>query len=227
MTKISVPLAGNFNWQDDRRLRSGDKIWFVSDAKTYTSAMYGQSRPQVWYRVGGLDLTTGGLGYFEFSTDDARAMLKAGSLTPLPWRSHQLSGIELKRHSHGSQDRGRFRETVALIKLDPAILAHGPALRSYFDKTLSFVGNTEPGKWSGIEAWAARENRIENAALAIVGWFSAGDLRKVLGAPLNVTPILARLVGEGRLAPNGKKRRGARYMVAPPKMTERLDWTGQ
>jgi hypothetical protein len=216
----------SFQWQEDKRLRSGDKVWFISDAKTFMSAMYGQSRPQTWYRVGGLDLSTTKLGYFHFSSDDSRAMAKAG-LDLLPWKVQQSRGIELTRHSHGSQNKGRFRETVALIELEPVLLAQGPALRSYFENVLGFRGNTKPGVWNAIEVWAARENEIEKGALAMVDWFSAGELKEALGENVNVTPILVRLVKEGRLKPNGKKKRGARYMVAQPEVTERLDWTGQ
>ncbi len=210
-------------WQEDKRLKDDHKVWLITDAKTYTSGMYGCSKEQRFYRVGGLDLATNCLGYFKFSTDDVRAMLKSG-IDPAPWKSARQFGVGLTRHCHGSQKEGRFRESVCLIELDPALLTQGPALRAYFEERLSFHGNVDPGMWSEMVAWAARENRIETAALLMVGWFAAGDLKKVVGLDENVTTTLSRLVREGLLTPNGEKRRLARYMVAPPKIVERVDW---
>jgi hypothetical protein len=135
------------------------------------------------------------------------------------------TGIELTRSYHGPKKEGRFRESVALVDLDPDLAARGPDLRRYFERHLQFRGSSEPGMWKEVVAWAARENRMEAAALSMPGWFSAGDLKEVLGEPMRVGPVLARLVKEGRLLSNGKKTRGARYLVAPPMLVERADWT--
>jgi hypothetical protein len=213
-----------FKWQDEQRLRSGDRVWLITDVGCFTSAMWGASTPQKWYRAGGLDLATNRLGYFIFSTDDVRAMIKAG-IPPAPWKMRQARGIELIRFTHGGQKEGRFREAVLMIRLDSELLAQGPALRHYFVRNLTFKGNAKPGMWQGIVDWAARENRLEAEALKMVGWFSAGDLKAMTGATGSVSSLLRRLVKERRLLSNGKTRRSARYMVAPPVGSDRADWT--
>ena len=223
-TPLHIPSIP-FPWQGEKRLRSGDRVWILTDTHHFTSALYGCSTPQRWYRVGGLDLASQRLGYFTFSTDDARALLRAGIDAP-PWKIFQACGIELTRRYHGATREGRFRERVARIDLDPALAAQGPALRGYFERSLSFGGNAVPGMWRQIVARAQSEKAIEKAALSMVGWFAAGDIKKVVREGVNVTRVLARLVLEQRLVPNGKTKRAARYMVASPIMTERVDWTG-
>jgi hypothetical protein len=69
-----------------------------------------------------VDLRTGHLGYFDFGTDDAKALVKAG-IKPPAWKEPQVVGIELTRFSHGNQTKGRFKEKVTLIDLDPDLLA--------------------------------------------------------------------------------------------------------
>lgn len=213
-----------FPWQDDRRIKSGDRVWILTDTHSYESAMYGQSIPQRWHRVGGLDLRTMRLGYFTFSTDDVRAAIKDGAFAPAPWKAPQAHGIEVTRFYHGPKKQGRFRQKVSLIDLDPELVKRGPALRAYFTRTLSFKGNSESGMWKEIEAGAKQENAIEAAALSLEGWFSAGRLKAIVGSDVNVTPTLTRLVSEGLLLSNGKKTRAARYMVAPPAVSDRADW---
>lgn len=217
----SKPL---YPWQDERRLRSGDRMWLLTDIESYTSAMYGQSVPQRWYRAGGLDLASMKLGYFTFSIDDVRAILKAG-VTSAPWKTPQPHGLDVTRQYHGPTQEGRFRETVTMIELDPELLAQGPSLRGYFVRDLQFRSNSQPGMWGEIERRAAEWRSIEKAALSLNGWFAAGDVKALVGE-VNVTPVLARLVEEGVLVPNGKRKRGARYMVAPATTIERVDWAG-
>ena len=50
-------------------------------------------------------------------------------------------------------------------------------------------------------------------------------MEKTLGRDVNVSPNVARMVADGVLIPNGKRTKGARYMVAPPQLVERTDWT--
>lgn len=212
---MNTPLFNTqprFKWQDEKRLRSGDRVWIITDAQCFTRAMRGDSVEQRWCRVGGLDLATMKLGYFVFSTDDVRAMAKAG-IASIPWTSPQICGVEIRRHSHGGHREGRFRELVELIALDPCLQAQGPSLRTYFEKTLTFQSNAEPGVWAAIMKWAALRNRVEAAALARPDWFSVGDIKAIVGE-VNVTPILKRLVLDRALVTNGKPKKAARYAVA-------------
>ncbi len=84
--------------------------------------------------------------------------------------------------------------------------------------------------WEEIEGWARRQNVIEATALAMPDWFSAGDVKCIvetaLGTEVNVGSSLAQLVEDGVLVSNGKKTKGARYMVAGPDVTVRADWNG-
>jgi hypothetical protein len=224
---MTSPLRAStipFTWQDEKRLRSGDRVWIVTDTLSFWTAMYGRSTPQKFYKVGGLDLRSEKLGYFLFTTDDVRAILRAG-LAAAPWESPPTHGIELTRFYHGGTEQGRFRERISLIDLEPELVAQGPALRAYFERHLSFTGNSTAGMWQKIEDRAAELRAIESAAMSMSGWFAAGDVKALVGEKVNVTPTLALLVDEGRLLPNGKKKRGALYMVSPPQIIERTDWT--
>jgi hypothetical protein len=226
MTTTQKPAIPSF--RGTKRLSNGDRIFILTDTSSYSSAMYGRSAEQQWYRVGAVDLRTGHLGYFDFSTDDARQMVKSG-LVPPRWAEHQKVGIELVRLSHGSQTQGRFKEKVTLIDLDHELLAQGPMLRRYFEQKIGFTGNSSPaGMWEAHVAWAARENAIEAAALSMVGSFSAGDVTRAAGLDKlgSITGLLSRLVAEGRLVSNEGRRRARRYEVACPKILERIDWTG-
>jgi hypothetical protein len=52
--------------------------------------------------------------------------------------------------------------------------------------------------------------------------FKAAQVKNVVGAAINVTPVLSRLVEEeGHLTRVHKKR----YGVPPPKIVDRADWT--
>jgi hypothetical protein len=224
----SIPSLSPYPWQDERRLQSGDRVWIITDVASFSSSLYPWSSPQKWYRVGGLDLSTMRLGYFTFSTDDVRALLKAG-VVRAPWKVAQRCGFKITRLYHGPSEEGRFREKVKLVELEADLLAQGPMLRRYFEKALTFQGNSEPGMWDEIEDWARRQNVIEATALAMPDWFSAGDVKRIVettfGTVVNVSPALAVLVGDGLLLSNGKKTKAARYMVAPTQIVERADWS--
>ena len=89
-------------------------------------------------------------------------------------------------------------------------------------KKFAFAGhslNATPGICDELVWRAARENAIEAAALAIVGPLAAGDVRAAIGDPTaDVTPVLQRLVEEGKLLPPTGKKRWTRYAVAPPRV---------
>lgn len=213
-----------FEFHGHKRLSSRDRVWITTDVHSYTSKMLDWSVPQQWFEAGALCLDTNHLALVRFSNDDVRAMMKAG-MRPAPWPSHQRHGIELTRLYHGSQEKGRFREKVALIELDPELVKHGPMVRSHFEKEIGLRGNSTPGMWKEAVEWAKRENLIEAAALSFNDWFSAGMVKEIVG-DINVSPTLARLVQEGLLVPNGKAKKGARYMKAPPVLIDRADWNG-
>jgi hypothetical protein len=214
-----------FTWQPERRLRSGDRLWILTDTESYYSSMYGRSTPQRFYKVGGLDLRTEKLGYFLFTQDDARAILRCG-LDAAPWEVPQVHGIELTRFYHGSNEQGRFRERVSLVPLEPELAAQGSRLRAYFERHLSFRGNATPGMWQDLECRAGELRAIEKVALSMTDWFAAGDVKARVGNDVNVTRVLRLLVDEGRLITNGRKRRWCRYQGMPCQVVERSDWTG-
>lgn len=217
-----------FEYQGEKRLKSRDRVWIITDVEGYTQALFHWSTPQQFYRAGALCLDTMHLAMVEFSTDDVRAILKAGMAAGIgapPWGSPLSHGFELTRIYHGDQEKGRFRERVALIDLDPELKKQGAMLRKHFERSMGLRGNATPGMWQDIVDWAARENAIEAAALSLEGWFSAGDVKKLVG-DINVTPSLSRMVKDGLLVPNGKAKKGARYMRAVPRLVERADWSG-
>ena len=214
-----------FDFHGEKRLRSQDRIWIVTDVHSYTSRLYHWSVPQEWFRVGALDLDSNHLMLVEFSRDDARQLLRAG-LPPPPWNEPLSHGLELTRIYHGDQEKGRFREKVALIDLDPELLKHGPMLRKHFESQMGLRGNSTPGMWEEMVEWARRQNAIESAALSFDGWFSAGDVKKIVGNDIHVSATLKRMVKDGLLVTNGRSKRGARYMKAPPRLVERADWVG-
>lgn len=220
----SATIVTPFTYEGEKRLRSKDRVWLVTDVQSYTSAMYGCSTPQRWYRAGALCLDTNHLALVEFTKDDVRAMLKAG-LQPAPWAAPRPYGIEVTRIYHGDQEKGRFREMVALIDLDPELKKHGAMLRKRFEREMGIRGNTTPGVWKEAVAWAARANAIERAALSLDGWFAARDVKAIVG-DINVSATLLRMVKDGLLIPNGKARRGSKYMRAVPRLVARVDWSG-
>jgi len=212
-------------WQGVKRARSGDRFFVLTDTQTHYSAMYGCSTVQQWFRVGAVDLRTMKLGYVDFSIDDIRALLRS-KVSPAPWKQPHAVGIELTRLYHGPKKQGRFRERVTLIDLDPVLLAQGPRLRAYFERHLYFTGNSSAGMWTELEQRAAELRAIEEAALSMTDWFAARDVKAQAGNDVSVTRVLKMLVAEGRLVPNGKKKGGARYMVAMPACIQRADWVG-
>lgn len=223
-----------FTFQGKKRLKSRDRIWIVTDVQSYTQALYHWSSPQQWFRAGGIDLdaTVDGMHHLviaEWTTDDMKAILKAGMAVGIgapSWRTPLSHGFELTRIYHGDQEKGRFRERVALIDLDPELLKQGAKLRKMFEQQYGLRGNLAPGACQEMVEWAQHENRIETAALSLEGWFAARDVKAVIGEDINVSPALARMVKDGLLIPNGKAKRGAKYMRAVPCLVERADWTG-
>lgn len=211
-------------WQNPRRARSGDRFWILTDTDSHDSAMYGCSRSQQWFRVGAVDLVSLKLGYLDLSIDDVRALMKA-EVPAAPWTHPLPMGIELTRIYHGNQEKGRFRESVRFIELEPDLAVQGPALRAYFERHLSFVGNSSPGMWQQVELRGAELRAIETAALSMPDWFSAGDVKRQVGGKINVTHVLAQMVRDQRLVTNGGRKRGMLYLVSPPETIDRADWT--
>ena len=66
-----------FEYHGEKRLKSKDRIWIVTDIQSYTSPLYPWSVPQQWYRAGALCLDTNHLVLVEFSVDDVRAMVRS------------------------------------------------------------------------------------------------------------------------------------------------------
>lgn len=221
-TSFTFPFIGN------KRLKSHDSVWIVTDVRTFTTSLYPWSEPQRWYRAGALDLGSKHLVLAEWSTDDMRAILKAGMAAGIgapPWSSPMSHGFLLTRFSHGGRDKGRFREEVSLVELNEDIRSFGPALRRHFEKNLDVVGNVHAGALRAVLDWATRENAIEAAALSFSDWFAAGDVKDIVGQDVNVTRTLARMVAERVLVTNGKTKKGRRYMATRPIVVDRSDWT--
>lgn len=133
-------------------------------------------------------------------------------------------GIQTKRLAHDGEERGRYRVTMTTVQLPEELLALGGRIRARFE-SCGFSPNATPGMWEELVARVAREKRIEEVALAMSGSFSAGTVRAVVGAEVNVTPVLRRLVDEGRLIMSGKKR-GTRYERTSRFIPTRADWAG-
>lgn len=218
------PRVTPFPFGGTKRIHSKDRVWIVTDVHAFTDKFHGWSTPQSWYRAGALCLNTNRLVLVEFSNDDVRAMLKAGA-TVAPWSAPRPYGFEVTRFTHGSQEKGRFRERVDLIELDPELVKHGPQLRAYCERQMALRGNWPAGAWKRMQDAANRENSIEAAALSFTDWFSAGDVKKLVGKGINVTRTLARMVEERLLITNCKAKKGMKYMAAPPVIIDRADWT--
>jgi len=211
-------------WQAEKHLQSGDRVWILTDVEAYSSSFYAWSEPQELFRVGIYDLRTQHVGLANFGRDVAYALTRAGVPAP-PWRDPLPHGVELHRISHDGEERGRYVTTVTLIPIDAKVMAAVPAVKKVFAGT-GHRPNATPGLWSDLVLRAARENAVQAAALAMVGPFSAGDVRKKLGDPeAEVTSALKRLVREGKLLPPTGKKRGTRYLVAPPEVAARADWS--
>lgn len=219
---VTTP-AFSLPFQTEKRFSSGDRIFIVTDTYTYRSSYLDFATEQQWYKVGAVDLATNRLGYFRFSIDDAKAIVRA-RVSPPPWVQPLPAGLELVRVAHKKGGAGRFPERVTLLDLEPEMIAIGPAARRRFDADAHHP-NSVPGMWQAMVAAFALEQRIESAALSMVGTFSAGDIKDVVGGSANVTPVLQRLVKERRLVRSGRKR-GAKYQVAPPLIPARVDWSG-
>lgn len=199
-------------WQAEKRMSSTDKIWILTDIETYTSSMYGCSTEQRWFKVGAYDMRTSHIGFVRFSTDDAKAMLRAGLPAPL-WHAPQSHGIEVKRLAHGDgQEKGRFRVRMALVDLDPSLRLIVPAAVKAFQDAVHRP-NATAGMWKDLVAFVAREKQIENAALGMTGLFIASDVQAVVGVGVNVLPVLKRMVEEERRLERFGKTRGTKYRV--------------
>lgn len=197
-------------WQDERRLSSGDRIWILTDIEIYKSAMYQWASEQTWYKVGAYDFRTGCIGFFRFSKDDARGLLRAG-FSPPPWTAPQ-PGFEITRHAHDDgEEKGRFVVSAKSFDVPAALQAIVPAAKSAFWHA-PHTPNATSGMWKDMVDAVGLEKSIEAAALGMVGWFSAGDVQAIVGAGTNVSPVLTRLTDEERLHRIGRTR-GTKYKV--------------
>lgn len=212
MTIPIDPPSSNPERQPEKRLSSKDRIWIVTDIYSYWSAFYSWSEEREVFVVGALDLRTKRMGAFEFSIDDARAMLRAGVPAP-PWKEPLPFAFEVCRGAHSDTERGRFHVSITPEPLDEDLLDAGPELRMKFAAHAARA-NARPGMWQRLVAPIALEKRIEDTALGMPGAFSAGDIKKLVGAKVNVSLVLSRLVKAGRLVKMGEKK-GTRYAVAP------------
>lgn len=227
MTNSELPLnLQRPHWQAEKRLKSGDCVWILTDVETYDSRYMAHSEPQTLFKAGIYDLETEHVGWGIFGKDIAFAIVEAG-FQPPPWGAPLPSAIKVVRPPHDSgEERGRYLVKVELVAIDPGLLAIVPVAEKKFDSA-GHHPNAKPGMWDALVTRAARENAIEVAALSMVGAFSAGDVRAAIGNPdADVTDVLQRLVREGKLLPPTGKKRGTRYQVAPPSpLIERADWT--
>lgn len=211
MTASPRPRPTCPSWQEPKRLSSGDKIWILTDVETSTSSFYSWSTEQEWFTVGAYDFRSECIGFFKFSLDDGRGLLRAGLPAP-PWNAPQVNGIEVSRLAHDNGEaKGRFVVTVKLVDIDPKLLAiTAAAKRAFWDAGLN--PNAEPGMWSDLVAAVVQEKKIESAALGRTGLFTAKDVEAVVGGGVNVLPVLKRLVNDGRLERFGRTR-GTQYLV--------------
>ncbi len=217
------PTIPSLQFQPEKRLQSGDRVLVLTDVYTEWRSYYSNSTPQKWHRVGCYDLKTQQIGYFLFSVDDARGLLFAG-FSPPPWPSGLSHAFEVKRLAHAGVREGRFKVSITALDIPSEVASLIPHGRRMFARDGHWPNSTL-GMWGKLAARVAQEQAVERAALAQVGWFKAGDIKKIVGK-VNVSPILARLVDEGRLVMDGKKK-GARYIAAPPTpLPNRADWVG-
>jgi hypothetical protein len=219
MTDSKPPPA--LRWcPEERRLSSGDRIFIVTDIHCYSSSMVQSAREQQWFRVGAVNLSDMTVGYWRFSIDDAKAILRAGIGAP-PWTQALGEGIQIKRDLHVTGSRmGRYRVTITTLSVPPEIAAMAAELRKVFERR-GHQPNFVPGSWKSPQQNANQALAVERAALSRVGVFKAAGVKAIVGAGIKVTPVLSRLVEEGRLTRVGKKR----YIVTPSRIVERADWT--
>lgn len=109
------------------------------------------------------------------------------------------------------------------MRLDPEVTEAESEAKRLFS---SFTANAEEGMWSDLLARAEEENQVEAAIESMRGHgeFAAGDIKAIVGKDVDVTPILKNLVAKGVLLPPTGKKRGSRYLHAPPPIIERADW---
>lgn len=213
----------SLQFQPEKRLQSGDRVLVLTDVYVEWRSYRSDSTPQRWHKVGCYDLKTQKVGYFLFSLDDARGLLFAG-FTPPPWPAGLSHGFEVKRLAHSGVREGRFKVSINLVEIPTDVASLAPIARRMFARDGHWPNGTL-GMWKELAARVAQEQSIERAALAQVGWFKAGDIKKIVGQ-VNVSPVLGRLVEEEHLVMEGKKK-GTRYMVAPPTpLPNRADWVG-
>lgn len=221
MDQATSPTTTSLIWQAPKQLHAHDKVWFLTGIRRELSPFKPWSKPQELFKVGAYDLITGKIGFVRFGRDIAYALMKV-CLPPPPWKAPAPFAVELHREGHvDDEEKGRFLTWATRIELDPTLLSLAPAaLRKFAEHGHS--PNANVGMWAKEEARAAKENAVEQAALSMVGVFKASDVKAIVGG-INVSPILKRLVEEGRLVPASPKT----YRVAPPKVIiiERSDWT--
>ena len=211
MTESPRPRPSCPSWQEPKRLSSGDKIWILTDVETSTSSFYPWSTEQEWFTVGAYDFRSECIGFFKFSLDDARGLLRAGLPAP-PWNAPQASGIEVSRLAHDNGEaKGRFVVTVKLVDIDPKLAGiTAAAKRAFWDAGLT--PNAEPRMWSDLAAAVAEQKKIESVALGRTGLFTAKDVQAAVGIGASVLPVLKKLVEDGRLERFGRTR-GTQYRV--------------
>ena len=197
-------------WQPEKRLSSDDRIWILTDIETHSSSFRPGSAEQWWFKVGAYDLRTDCIGFVRFSIDDVRGMLRAG-LPAAPWKAPLANGIDVTRLAHDGKCEGRYAVTVKLVDIEPALHTIVPAAKRVFrDAYLS--PNATLDMWKELVDTVAREKQVEAASLNMTGLFSAGDVQAIVGAGINVSPVLKRMVKDGRLDRFGKTR-GTQYRV--------------
>jgi hypothetical protein len=207
MTTLPTPQPPILDWQPEKHLRSGDRVWILTDVESFESCYLAWSPPQQLFRVGIYDLATKKIGFAVFGKDLAYAILKAGIAAP-PWSSPAPFGIQLHREAHDDDEKGRYRATVELLPIESVVAGVVAEGRRALASDSEHTPNALAGMWSELAQRAASENAIETGILGMFGPFSAGDVKKAIGDPdADVTPVLQRLVKEGKLLPpTGKKR---------------------
>lgn len=198
-------------WQDARRLASGDRTWILTDVEECSSSFLPWSKPQRLFKVGAFDLRSKCLGFFTFSLDDVRGMLRAG-IPSAPWAAPQTHGIEITRLAHDDgEEKGRFVVTVDLLDVPPELQAIASVAKNAFWHA-AHTPNATPGMWKDLVDAVDREQRIEAAALGMTGLFTASDVQAIVGVGVNVLAVLKKLVKGEKLQRFGQTR-GTRYRV--------------
>lgn len=221
MTKTQERPSTPLPWQPEKMLHAGDRIVILTDVQILWSKYFDFSPEQELFRVGGFDARSGCIGFFKFGRDLAFDMIMGG-VPVAPWGAGVLPiGIEIHRRSHGNNSQGRFRGKVSLLDVAPDVLAIVPEARRRLRQE-GHAPNATVGMWSDLEERAKSELAIDAAVVAMVGEFKASDVRKIVGDDKRISRVLRDLVRDGRLTPVSAKK----YVVTPPKLVTRLDWTG-